>query len=164
MINLKKILLILISISFTFSSFSQNLMTERIRKVGGKKRSIYFNKGIFYSTSGKVETVLKAVRHSYISKRGYERLVFDFSTKKSPKIYGYLSGDMKKIYIDFFDSQLANDINSFGESKDSKFIDGINFYPVGDESLSTEVILKNNAKIDVFYLNGPGRLVIDIKG
>ena len=78
--NLKKSILIFVSLVFAFSTFSQNLMTERIRKVGGKKRSIYFNKGIFYSTSGKVETILKAVRHSYVAKRGYERLVFDFGT------------------------------------------------------------------------------------
>ncbi len=159
--NLSRILIVLISFSFVLPSFSQNLMTERIRKVGGKKRSVYFNKGIFYSTSSKSETSLKAVRQSYLAKRGYERLVFDFTSNKPPKIYGYLSEDMKKVYIDFFDTSLKDDVGSFGNSK---HVDNINFYPVGDESLSTEIKLKSDAKIDVFYLNNPGRLVIDIKG
>ncbi len=161
MIKCIKVLVISILPLFVSMSFSQDLMSERIRKVVGKKRAVYFTKGIFYSTTNKVSSTLKAVRHSYVAARGYERIVFDFNTTQTPKIYGYFSDDMKKIYIDFFDASLGGSIGSFGNSK---FVDKIDFYPVGDESLSTEIKLKKESSIDVFYLEKPGRLVIDIKG
>ena len=161
MINSVKILLISILPLFVSMTFSQDLMSERIRKVVGKKRAVYFKKGIFYSTTSKVSSTLKAVRHSFVPARGYERIVFDFTSTKSPKVYGYFSEDMKKIYIDFFDAKLGDSIGSFGNSK---YVDKIDFYPVGDESLSTEIRLKGESSIDVFYLEKPGRLVIDIKG
>lgn len=161
MINQLKLLIFCVFAITASSTFSQDLMSERIRKVVGKKRSVYFKKGIFYSTSSKIESTLKAIRHSFVAVRGYERIVFDFSASKAPKVYGYFSDDMKKIYIDFFDAKLGSSIGSFGNSK---FVDKIDFYPVGDNSLSTEIRLKNESSIDVFYLDKPGRLVIDIKG
>ena len=161
MMNHLKLFIFCIFTVVSTEAFSQDLMSERIRKVVGKKRAVYFKKGIFYSTTSKIESTLKAVRHSFVSARGYERIVFDFNAAKAPKIYGYFSDDMKKIYIDFFDAKLGSSIGSFG---DSKFVDKIDFYPVGDDSLSTEIRLKNKSSIDVFYLEKPGRLVIDIKG
>lgn len=155
-----KTILVALPILLQATSYSQDLMSERIRKIAGKKRSVYFKKGIFHSGTNKTASVLKAIRHGYQPANGYERLVFDFKTTTPPKVYGYKSDGEKKIFIDFFNTSLASDHGVFGTTK---YIDKIDFYPVGDESLSVEVALKGKHSIDVFYLEKPGRLVIDIK-
>lgn len=152
-----------ILILFIFSTFAinaQDLMSERIRKINDKKHSIYFKGGVFHSGTNATTSSLKAVRHGFQAANGYERLVFDFNSDATPRVYGYKSEKEKKIYIDFFNTQLAGNIGSFGNSK---YVEKVEFYPVGDESLSTEVILKGDYSIDIFYLDKPGRLVIDIK-
>ena len=141
-------------------SHAQDLTNERIRKISGTKKSVYFKRGVFLSSVKKTESKLKAIRHGYKSSNGYERLVFDFETTKAPKVYGYKSENEKKIFIDFFNTSLAKQVQSFGNSK---LVDKVEFYPVGDETLSTEVSLKENYSIDVFFLQNPGRVVIDIK-
>lgn len=103
---------------------------------------------------------LKAIRHNYNAKLGYERLVFDFHEKKIPRIYGYLENSGQKLYIDFFNTKLTKTPGSFGNSR---FVAGLNFFPILKENLSAEVTLKRRSSIDVFYLSNPGRLVIDIK-
>jgi hypothetical protein len=155
-----KSMLVVLPLLVQTTSYSQDLMSERIRKIAGKKRSVYFKKGIFHSGTNKTESVLKAIRHGFQPANGYERLVFDFKTPKPPKVYGYKSEGDKKIFIDLFNTSLASDHGVFGSTK---YIDKIDFYPVGDETLSVEVALKGKHSIDVFYLEKPGRLVIDIK-
>ncbi|EQC43457.1 hypothetical protein [Bacteriovorax sp. Seq25_V] len=155
-----KILVLFLSVLFLQVSNAQDLMSERIRKISDKKRSIYFKGGIFHSTNNVSGAVLKSIRHGYQPANGYERLVFDFDSATTPRVYGYKSEKNKKIFIDFFNTTIGNGIGSFGNSK---YVDKVEFYPVGDESLSTEVILKSDYSIDIFYLTNPGRLVIDIK-
>lgn len=155
-----KAILLIVPFIFQSTVFSQDLMSERIRKIGGKKRSVYFQKGIFHSSSNKVNSSLKSIRHGYQARNGYERLVFDFSSAATPKVYGYKSDKENKIYIDFFNTTLNDNIGGFGNSK---FVKKVEFYPVGDDSLSVEVELKGKHAIDVFYLQKPGRLVVDIK-
>lgn len=152
--------LLILSIFISASILAQDLMSERIRKINDKKMSIYFKGGVFHSGTNAGTSSLKAVRHGYQPANGYERLVFDFNSEATPRVYGYKSEKEKKIYIDFFNTQLAGSIGSFGNSK---FVEKVEFYPVGDESLSTEVMLKGDYSIDIFYLDKPGRLVIDIK-
>ena len=109
----------------TFELQSQDLLNERIRSVSGRKKSIYFDSGIFHNgSSEKMRSVLREIRHSYVSARGFERVVFDFSTKKPPRIYGNISGKNKKLYIDFFNTSLKDQFGSFGNSK---FVKEINF-------------------------------------
>ncbi len=157
-----KLILIVFSAVFINSfSHGQNLHHEKIRKITSRKRSIYFDKGIFHNGGLRRKSQLKAVRHSYVSKRGYERLVFDFKTAKVPRIYGNVSMKENKLYFDFFNTSLPNNISSFG---DSHHVKGINFYPLSKDSLSLELDFKSKVSIDIFYLENPGRLVVDIKG
>jgi hypothetical protein len=155
--------LIVICVLVFLNSFSQaqNLHDEKIRKITSRKRSIYFDKGIFHNGGLKRKSQLKAVRHSFVEKRGYERLVFDFKTSKVPRVYGNVSMKNKKLYFDFFNTKLPSEISSFG---DSKHIKGINFFPLSEESLSLELDFKSQVSVDIFYLENPGRLVVDIKG
>jgi hypothetical protein len=145
---------------FSFHLSAQDLMVERIRKISGTKKSLYFDKGIFHNGSPTGKAVLKKIRHSYVKRNGYERLVFDFSSDKLPRVYGHISGKEKKLYLDFFKTDLDSGIGSFG---DSHFVDSINFFPIDQQSLSVELAYKNNVKIEVFYLDSPARLVVDIR-
>ncbi len=153
-------LFVLLTILLTSSVSAQNLLQERIRRISSRKRSIYLDTGIFHNGGPKINSKLKAVRHSFSPKRGYERVVFDFTTDKLPRIYGYISRDENKLFLDLFETDVPASLTSFG---DSKFVKELLFFPIQKDTLSVEVNFKSKVTLDVFYLSNPGRLVIDIK-
>lgn len=154
------------AVSFLFVIFmispllAQDLTGERIRKVISKKTSIYFDRGIFHNGSFKNATSLKGIRHSYKAKDGSERIVFDFDGDKPPRFYGHVSGKDKIISIDFFDTKLPAKLNAYGSGH---FIEGINFFPIDNESVPIELHFKKNFVADIFTLESKGRLVIDVR-
>ncbi|MBT3584780.1 MAG: hypothetical protein HN509_07725 [Halobacteriovoraceae bacterium] len=143
------------------NAYSQDLLEERIRRISPRKKSIFLSRGIFHNGGPKVKSILGAVRHSYSKRQGFERVVFDFKTKKIPRVYGHIAGKGRKLYLDLFDTRMKSSIASFGNSK---YVDAINFYPISDDSLSVELNFKEGVNVDMFYLENPGRFVIDIKG
>lgn len=145
---------------FSASAFSQDLTKAGIRKLNLSKKAIYISSGIFHNGSQKVVSSIKAMRHSFAPKEGYERIVFDFSTQQIPRVYGHFNSKEKKLYIDFFDSTLDNAVKSFGKTR---FVEEIKFFPVSEDSLSLEMVLKDVVTVDIFYLENPGRLVVDVK-
>ncbi len=153
-------LFLLVLSFFVQNVFAQNLMEERIRKIGGAKKGVYFEKGIFHNGKTFKETNLKAIRHSYSSKTSSERVVLDFETNQVPRIYGYMTGAQKRIYLDLFDTKIKKEVSSFGTSH---FVENIDFFDTSKESLSLEISLKESVSAEVFYLETPGRLVIDLK-
>lgn len=157
---MKCIFSILLLLSFSVSALGQDLLGERIRRITSRKKSIYLDKGIFHNGGPTVTSILKAVRHNYNKSLGYERIVFDFKTKNIPKVYGHINSGNKNLYVDLFDTQLIKSINSFGKTK---YVDSINFFPISKETLSVELKFKEKVSVDIFYLDNPGRLVIDIK-
>jgi len=159
--NMYKIIAtILLTCSLALPLPAQDLLGERIRKITGRKRSIFLNRGIFHNGKADIKSTLNAIRHSYTGRLGYERVVFDFASQKIPKVYGHISAEEKKLYVDFFGTNIREDISSFGNSK---FVDSISFYPISSESLSVELSFKSSVNVDIFYLESPGRLVVDIK-
>ena len=150
----------LITLLLSTSVAAQNLLQERIRRISDRKRSIYLDTGIFHNGGPKLNSKLKAVRHSFSPKRGYERVVFDFETNELPRVYGYISREENKLYLDLFETDVPSSLSSFG---DSKFVKELLFFPIQKDTLSVEVLFKSKVTIDVFYLSNPGRLVIDIK-
>ncbi len=153
-------LFVLLAILLTSSVSAQNLLQERIRRISSRKRSIYLDTGIFHNGGPKIQSKLKAVRHSFSPKRGYERVVFDFTTNELPRVYGYISRDENKLFLDLFETDVPATLTSFG---DSKFVKELLFFPIQKDTLSVEVNFKSKVTLDVFYLSNPGRLVIDIK-
>ena len=141
-------------------ALAQNLLDERIRRLTPNKKSIFLERGIFHNGGPKTATDLRAIRHNFSKNNGFERVVFDFTTDEIPRIYGYISMKEKKLYIDFFKTSVKPDLGSFG---DSKFIKSVNFFPIQKDTLSVEVLFKDDVSIDVFYLKKPGRFVVDIK-
>lgn len=139
---------------------AQDLMKERIRKLSSNKTSIYIEKGIFHNGGVKQDGVLKTIRQSFRPKLGYERIVIDFGANQIPKVYGHISSPEKILYVDFFDTTLAKDFQILGSKH---FVEKINFFPIEANYLSMEMKLKMKVTADIFYLENPGRLVIDLK-
>lgn len=152
--------LIVLTLLLSSQVSAQDLQNERIRSISSRKRSIYLDSGIFHNGNENLKSEIKKVRHNYSTERNYERVVFDFTSEKVPRIYGYIFSQENKMYIDFFDTELSSDIGSFGQSR---YVEAINFYPISTDSLSVEVKFKKNVSLDIFYLESPGRFVVDIK-
>ncbi len=100
-----------------------------------------------------------AVRNSAVDGRGYERVVIDFSTPSVPKVYGHITAN-QKVSIDFFDTGIQT---GQPQMKNSKFVKSIDFINVDGKALTMEIALKGKSSFDIFYLENPGRLVIDIR-
>lgn len=155
------LLVIITSLLFSISVLNaQDLFGERIRKLTGSKKSIFLDSGIFHNGASGNPTTLKSIRSSFDTKLGYERIVFDFTGNVIPRVYGHISGGEKKVLVDFFDTEISQ---SLGGLANSQFVEGVNFFPLSKESLSVELNFKKKVSVDIFYLENPGRLVIDIK-
>lgn len=154
-----KILLILITL-LSSALWAQNLHKERIWKISSRKRSIYFDKGIFHSTTNAATQSLKSVRNSFVKSRGYERIVFDFSGETPPKIYGHISKDQGKLAIDFFNTKLDQKVPNL---KNIKYLKNMDFFNLDKDKLSVEISFDKNVTFDIFYLTNPGRVVVDVK-
>ncbi len=139
---------------------AQDLLKERIRKLSNNKTSIYVEKGIFHNGGVKQEAILKSIRWSHPPKQGFERIVIDFNSNQIPKVYGHFSSQDKKLNVDFFDTTVAKDIQDIAGAK---FVEKVSFFPIESNYLSMEVKLKAKVTADIFYLENPGRLVIDFK-
>lgn len=144
----------------SFSVFSQDLLKERIRKLSNNKTSIYIEKGVFHNGGVKIASSLNSLRQSYNDKQGFERIVIDFSTNQVPKVYGYVSSEEKKLYIDVFETSLSKNLKTISSTR---FIEKINFFPIESNQVSIELKLKDKVMADIFVLENPGRLVIDLK-
>ncbi|MBI2521602.1 MAG: hypothetical protein HYV97_14395 [Bdellovibrio sp.] len=153
-----KLIVSFLLLTVSVSIYALNLSSE-IHKIPDRKKTIYFNRGIFHNGNKTQETALKAVRHSFYEKQGYERLVFDFESDKIPKIYGGLVDGKNQLHLDLFKVKLPSNISSFGNSV---IVDGINFFPIQGESLTLEINFKSKVKIELFTLEGPSRLVVDV--
>jgi hypothetical protein len=149
-------LLLLISLPV----MGQGLMEERIWKVSPKKKSIFLDSGVFHFNSTVTNSKITGVRSSAVAGRGFERVVIDFTSASVPKLYGHISGTDKKISVDFFGTSIAS---TPPQLKNSKFVKSIDFITVDGKNITMELTLKSKVSFDVFYLESPGRLVIDIK-
>lgn len=152
--------LILMQSIFATNLSAQDLMKERIRKLSSNKTSVYIEKGIFHNGGVKQEAILKSIRQSFNPKQGFERIVIDFNSNQIPKVYGHISSQDKKLYIDLFDTTIAKDFQTIGSKH---FVEKINFFPIESNYLSMEMKLKAKVTADIFYLENPARLVIDLK-
>ncbi len=138
---------------------AQNLMEERIWKVSSRKKSIFLDAGVFHMNSALKDSSISAVRNSAVAGRGYERVVIDFNTPTVPKLYGHIT-ENKKISIDFFDTTM---VTATPQMKNSKFVKAVDFISVDGKTMTMEIALKGKSSFDIFYLENPGRLVIDIR-
>lgn len=160
MFNSKKLLAIVFSLFMVSTAFAQNLKKERIWKISSKKRSIFFDKGIFHSPLNAKKQSLSGLRNSYVKSRGYERIVFDFSSSTPPRVYGHISKKESKIYLDFFNTSLSKNVKNL---QNIKYIKSVDFFNLDENTVSVEVYFQKGSSFDIFYLEDPARLVIDVK-
>lgn len=154
-----KLGLILVSFLAVSSVLAQNLMEERIWKVSPRKKSIFLDSGVFHMNSEIKTAAITGVRNSAINGRGYERVVIDFNSPGVPKLYGHITAN-KKLSVDFFDTSIQT---SQPNMKNSKFVKAVDFITVDGKTITMEMSLKGKSSFDIFYLENPGRLVIDIR-
>ncbi len=155
-----KSIALIFSMCFVFNIYAQNLNSQRIWKISSKKRSIFLDKGVFHIDSMKGTNHLKGLRNSYFKSRGYERVVFDFEGMNPPNLYGHISKEKKKIYLDFFNTSFNKKMNSISKIK---FVKSVDFFTIDKDQVSIELNLDGKVSYDIFYLSNPGRLVIDIQ-
>lgn len=160
MVAMTKFYTFLFALMFISASPAQDLLKERIWKISDRKRSVFLDKGVFHSEANPVQQELKDIRNSYVASRGYERIVFDFSSTKPPRVYGKISSLEKKVYLDFFNTSIGTSIS---ELKNIKYLKNIDFFTIDEDNISVELLFKNNVSFDIFYLENPGRLVVDVK-
>jgi Golgi nucleoside diphosphatase len=141
-------------------AWGQDLLNEKIQKIPTSKLTKYISRGIFHNGPGGGSSSLKEIRHSFVKARGYERIVFDFSTAEVPRIYGFVAGDQKKMYIDLFNTKIEPTVASLGMTN---FVETIKFFPMGEKNISIEIEFKDKVEVDFFYLSSPARFVADIK-
>jgi hypothetical protein len=134
-------------------------MEERIWKVSPRKKSIFLDSGVFHKNSNLKASNIIGIRNSMVNGRGYERIVVDFNTASVPKLYGHITTN-KKLSIDFFDTAI---VAAQPQLKNSTFINSVDFINVDTKSITMELTLKGKSSFDIFYLENPGRLVIDIR-
>jgi hypothetical protein len=154
-----KLGLLIFCLSTVISAFAQNLMEERIWRVSSRKKSIFLDSGVFHKNSDVKSSNIVGLRNSAVSGRGYERIVVDFNTSVVPKLYGHITTN-KKLSIDFFDTAV---VAAQPQLKDSKFIKSVDFINVDTKTITMEMTLKGKTSFDIFYLENPGRLVIDVR-
>jgi hypothetical protein len=64
------------------------------------------------------------------------------------------------MYLDIFDTKLSDTVRSMGTSE---YVESVNFFPISKDLLSVELSFKGKVSVDLFYLEKPGRFVVDIK-
>ncbi|MBA2403941.1 MAG: hypothetical protein H0V66_04150 [Bdellovibrionales bacterium] len=152
--------LLFITLLMSLPVLAQNLMEERIWKVAPRKKSIFLDSGVFHHNSDLRNAAITSVRSSATPGQGYERVVIDFNSASIPKIYGHISPKDQKITVDFFGASIGTSQPQLKSSKNVKTIDFIN---VDGKSITMDLSMKGKASFDIFYLENPGRLVIDIR-
>lgn len=153
-----KYLLVLLGI-FSFAVAAQNLNEERIWKLVSRKKALYLGHGVFHQNMGG-RTTITGLRSSYVNGRDYERVVIDFATNNIPKLYGHIDSKTKKLSVDFFDTSVSPQITSL---RNTRHVKGVDFLAIDQNQVTMEMQLKDKANFDIFYLENPGRLVIDIR-
>jgi hypothetical protein len=157
---MRALILAFVLIAVTFGAFAQNLTEERIWKISSRKRSIFLDSGVFHYKSNTTGASISGVRNSVAAGRDYERLVIDLNSSGVPRLYGHISSADNKLRVDFFDTTVSGVPTQL---KNSKYVKGVDFLAIDPKNVTMEIALKGKSSFDIFYLENPGRLVIDIR-
>lgn len=142
-------------------AFSHQVPKQRILELLGKKTSVYNNSGIFFHKSDiEGDVKVEKIRSFYSSKRGFERVVVEFNTKKLPGIYGHIHEGGNKVYLDALGTKPNSGIN---QNVTGKYLKSIDIFALDKSNTTLELNFSGNYNFNIFYLNSPGRLVIDVR-
>lgn len=156
----KKYFLAIFFLSISLSVAAQSLTSGKIWKIQNRKLNYYQAGGVFHNGNEGTSSNLRTIRHSYNKDIKAERIVFDFAGDKVPRIYGHISPSQDKIYVDMFstDTDVSSSVDASGD-----LLKNVTYYKISKDILSVELNFKNKVVADIFFLENPGRLVVDIK-
>lgn len=153
--------LTLFFIFFCISIGAQDLAKMSVFEIKKDKAQRYKLEGVFRQKNNSVKMAqIVDIRKSFNPECICERVVFDFKTSLPKEIYLVLSAKHKRIFMDLMATNTDKYFNPFAKSKK---VTDIKYYKLDSEKLSVEMGLKDQSKIEVFTLDNPSRLVIDIK-
>jgi hypothetical protein len=136
------------------------LASLAVREIFPTKKNVYVEHAIYQSGNLKQISKLSSLRHSSNKKRGYERIVLDFSGKVLPETYVFVSSKDGKINIDLSNTKIKKTVKP---TIKSNLIREMNFFPLANNILSMEIFVDKKVYTEVFQLKSPTRLVIDLK-
>lgn len=154
-----KHILLITSFFFLFAANATGLSDQRIFKIQGSKKSTYLSSGVFHHDSAVNQVTLDNMRSSFTAGQGYERIVLDLNTSSIPKLYGQINQEKSKIYLDLYDTIAGPGIKNVK----GKFLSSVDVFSIEKDRVSLELVFNGNYNYEVFYLENPGRVVIDVK-
>ena len=152
--------ILIIVFTLTFINLAFGYESSEISEIKPSKRSIYRDAGIFHNGISEVKSKVTNLRHSGKKVDSFERIVFDFIGDGVPQVYAHIDSKNSKLQVDFLRTSLSKSLKPNFKSHRVK---EINFFPLANNVLSTEILLKKNTYVEIFTLKKPSRLVIDFK-
>lgn len=152
--------ILIFSLLLSFSALGNSILEQRTVKLSTKKASVYSDSGVFFWKSTLKGAKVKTIRSFYSKKRGFERIVVDFTTPVIPSVYGHIDDKQGKLFLDIMDAAPDTQIN---QNVSGKYLKSIDIFSLDKSSTSLEFSFNEKYGFDVFYLNSPGRLVIDVR-
>lgn len=145
---------------------AQSLLKSNSWSLGDAPKNVFFDQGAFYykvqdkltGTSSKQE--ITSIRTAFDAEKKRERIVLDFSSEKLVGIYGYISKEKRKLYIDLHQTEKVKDFNS---QVKGKYLKSVDIYVIEPKLLSIEFSFPEIFSFEIFTLSNPTRLVIDVK-
>jgi len=152
------------------SVHAQNLTQESTWQLTGEKKNFYANQGVFHynlkaitsklSNPNIPESTINDVRTRYDKSKKTLRLVFDLSSAEMAPLYGHISAEKKKVFIDFFHTTPREGLN---QTISTPFLESLKIWKIEKNMTSVELQFNEKYLFEVFTLSNPARLVIDIK-
>lgn len=142
--------------------YSQNLLKENSWVVDGNKKNVYFDQGIFRLSrpAPKVPPQLTNIRSHFNKKTKQERIVLDFTGDEVPSLYGNISPAKKKLALDVLQAEKSE---SFPTTIKGKLLQSVDVYIIEPKLMTLEFNFDNSYSFEIFYLQNPTRVVIDVK-
>jgi hypothetical protein len=146
---------------------------QSVVHAGSDKSGTYQAESVVVGGDDRQMLVLQRLR--WARNKGFERVVFEFSQKDGKKLRpvdraGFFHiqrlGDPKAIMLSFKGIKHMNvsERRMRKSFRKSKKVSGITFFPlVDDEELNVAINLRRNSRFEVFELQNPARVVVDIK-
>lgn len=157
-------LIILIATVFINTASAQNLTKENSWPLSMNKKNLYFDKGVFhYGLPAKNQVITQKVtgiRSFYNKATKIERIVLDIDGPALAGLYGYISKEKNKLYLDLYQTEKSE---TFAPKVNAHFLKTVDVYIIEPKLLSLELSFNTTLTYEVFYLLNPTRIVIDVK-
>jgi hypothetical protein len=154
----------------TYQEHKRNLENIVVRKAPGKKNNTYYQSGVVVGGNAQIQDgSLNGLRRG-LSKNGYERIVIDtgdgseigyfhVSLPEPSRSKSLITVTLKGVHkLNLNEKKLKKHFSK------SNYVRRVNIYPIlSAKEAVLEIELKEEVPVEIFKLNKPGRLVMDLK-